>query len=70
MKLSSLFALTPIAFALSVNAQTTQSDTVEVKEADVEKIRIVGVRQNRVSRGATGFWWIHGPCEWWGKRSK
>ena len=45
MKLSSLFALTPIAFALSVNAQTTQSDTVEVKEADVEKIRIVGVRQ-------------------------
>ena len=55
MKLSSLFALTPIAFALSVNAQTTQSDTVEVKEADVEKIRIVGVRQNRVSRGATGL---------------
>ena len=32
MKLSSLFALTPIAFALSVNAQTTQNDTVEVKE--------------------------------------
>ncbi|WP_419227115.1 TonB-dependent siderophore receptor [Alteromonas sp. OM2203] len=55
MKLSSLFALTPIAFALSVNAQTTQSDTVEAKEADVEKIRIVGVRQNRVSRGATGL---------------
>ena len=53
MKLSSLFALTPIAFALSENAQTTRSDTVEVKEADVEKIRIVGVRQNRVSRGAT-----------------
>ena len=55
MKLLSLFALTPIAFALSVNAQTSQNDTTEVKETDVEKIRIVGVRQNRVSRGATGL---------------
>ncbi len=55
MKLTTLFALTPIAFALSVNAQTTQNDTPEVTESDVEKIRIVGVRQNRVSRGATGL---------------
>jgi len=55
MKLSSLFALTPLALALSVQAQTPQTNTDDVKEADVEKIRIVGVRQNRVSRGATGL---------------
>lgn len=55
MKRLSLFALTPIAFAMSVSAQTSQNDGSEIKEADVEKIRIVGVRQNRVSRGATGL---------------
>lgn len=55
MKRLSLFALTPIAFAMSVSAQTAQNDGSEIKEADVEKIRIVGVRQNRVSRGATGL---------------
>lgn len=55
MKRLSLFALTPIAFAISVSAQTAQNDGSEIKDTDVEKIRIVGVRQNRVSRGATGL---------------
>ncbi|WP_394224200.1 TonB-dependent siderophore receptor [Alteromonas gracilis] len=55
MKPRTLFALTPLAFAMSVSAQTAANQTEEVKEADVEKIRIVGVRQNRVSRGATGL---------------
>jgi len=55
MKPRALFALTPLAFAMSVSAQTAPNQTEEVKEADVEKIRIVGVRQNRVSRGATGL---------------
>lgn len=55
MKRLSLFALTPIAFAMSVSAQTAQNDGSEIKDTDVEKIRIVGVRQNRVSRGATGL---------------
>ncbi|WOI37464.1 TonB-dependent siderophore receptor [Alteromonas sp. CI.11.F.A3] len=55
MKLTTLFALTPIALAFSINAQETQPDTATVDESQVEKIHIVGVRQNRVSRGATGL---------------
>ena len=55
MKLTRLFALSPLALALSVQAQTPQNDTPEVDEADIETVRIVGVRQNRVSRGATGL---------------
>ena len=55
MKLTTLFALTPVALAFSINAQETQTDTAIVEESQVEKIHIVGVRQNRVSRGATGL---------------
>ena len=50
-----LFALSPIAVAVSANAQTSETSPKQVKESEVEKIRIVGVRQNRVSRGATGL---------------
>ena len=55
MKLLPLFALTPVALALSVNAQETTQDSVSIDESQIEKIHIVGVRQNRVSRGATGL---------------
>ena len=55
MKLLPLFALTPIALAFSANAQDATQDSVSLDESQIEKIHIVGVRQNRVSRGATGL---------------
>lgn len=50
-----LFALSPLTLALSLNVHSASIDAQEVKDADIEEIRIVGVRQNRVSRGATGL---------------
>ncbi|BCO21235.1 ferric-rhodotorulic acid/ferric-coprogen receptor FhuE [Alteromonas sp. KC14] len=55
MKRLSLFALSPLALAFSVHAQDVSNDTQAAQDIDVEEIRIVGVRQNRVSRGATGL---------------
>ncbi|MBC3765700.1 TonB-dependent siderophore receptor [Neptunicella marina] len=56
MKLSHLFALSPLVVALTATAQQDAGkDTKEAKDAQIEQIRIVGVRQQRASAGATGL---------------
>ncbi|MCW8091142.1 TonB-dependent siderophore receptor [Alteromonas sp. ASW11-130] len=58
MTLQEIFALSPIMLAFGVHAQlskTTQNSTSNVKEEDVEVIRIVESRIQRLSSGATGL---------------
>jgi len=57
MKLKRTFALSSLilAMGLPAYAQEAQQETTVEKDKDVEKILIVGVRQDRVSKGATGL---------------
>ncbi|WP_448213209.1 TonB-dependent siderophore receptor [Colwellia sp. MEBiC06753] len=53
-----LFALSPLVLALGLHAQTTETasnDTANDNLKDIETIRIVGSRTQRISSGATGL---------------
>ena len=57
MKLKRTFALSALilAMGLPAYAQEIQQETIVEQDKEVEKILIVGVRQDRVSKGATGL---------------
>jgi len=57
MTIKRTFALSSLilAMGLPTYAQETQQEATVEKNKDVEKIQIVGVRQDRVSKGATGL---------------
>ncbi|MGO4893126.1 TonB-dependent siderophore receptor [Flavobacterium sp. W21_SRS_FM6] len=58
MTYKKIFALSPIMLALSIHAQTAEStnkQTAKAKDEDIETIRIVESRIQRVSSGATGL---------------
>ena len=58
MKLKHTFALSSLMLAMSFQAygdEVQQGSSVESAEEQVEKILIVGVRSDRVSKGATGL---------------
>ncbi|NMH59837.1 TonB-dependent siderophore receptor [Alteromonas ponticola] len=58
MTMQKIFALSPIVLALNLHAQSASSatnDTSKVNEDDVEVIRIVESRIQRISTGATGL---------------
>ena len=50
-----IFALSPIMLAFGLHAQTTESAQTDTSQDDVEVIRIVESRIQRVSSGATGL---------------
>lgn len=57
MKINRTFALSSLALAMgfSVQAQETLPEKVVDNNKDIEEILIVGMRQDRVSQGATGL---------------
>lgn len=58
MTIKKIFALSPVMLALSVHAQSAESannDTAQAKDDNIETIRIVESRIQRVSSGATGL---------------
>lgn len=58
MKNKYLFALSPLALAMGINAPALAENAAEKAQSDeeqVENILIVGKRYNRVSKGATGL---------------
>ena len=58
MKLNRTFALSSLVLAMGFSAQaqeTSTKNTVVNNNEQMEEILIVGVRQDRVSQGATGL---------------